>query len=163
MAGGDPDNNTYELVFKESPNYESPADADGNNMYHVTIITTDNEGASSELPLVITVTNEDEPGSVSLLDHPTGGRAAYHGHAHRPRHEESPRSSGSGVAPIQPVPPASLPSRAPRLTTYTPVMTVEDDPVTSENEGVDGDEGMYLEVTVKYFDNAKDEGWTTLH
>ena len=38
--------------------------------------------------------------------------------------------------------------------TYTPVMTVEDDPVTTENEGVDGDEGMYLEVTVKYADNA---------
>ena len=29
--------------------------------------------------------------------------------------------------------------------TYTPVMTVEDDTVTTENEGVDGDEGMYLE------------------
>ena len=35
-------------------------------------------------------------------------------------------------------------------------MSVPDDPITSENEGVDGDEGMYLEVTVKYQDNAKD-------
>ena len=58
--------NTYELVFKESPNYESPADADGNNKYHVTIITTDNEGASSSLPLVITVMNVDEDGKVTL-------------------------------------------------------------------------------------------------
>ena len=40
--------------------------------------------------------------------------------------------------------------------TYTPVKSVPDDPITSENEAVDGDEGMYLEVTVKYQDNAKD-------
>ena len=33
-------------------------------------------------------------------------------------------------------------------------MTVEDDPVTTENEGVDGDEGKYLRVTVLYLDNA---------
>ena len=45
---------------RQSPNYESPADADGNNKYHVTIVTTDNEGASSSLPLVITVMNVDE-------------------------------------------------------------------------------------------------------
>ena len=44
--GGAAGNNTYELGFKESPNYESPADADGNNKYHVTIITADNEGAT---------------------------------------------------------------------------------------------------------------------
>ena len=58
--------NTYELTFKESPDYESPADADGNNKYQVTIITADNEGATSELALVITVENVNEPGKVSL-------------------------------------------------------------------------------------------------
>ena len=46
--------------------------------------------------------------------------------------------------------------------TYTPVKSVPDDPVTSENEKVDGDEGMYLEVTVKYRDNASARRWTTL-
>ena len=65
-AGGVAENNTYELVFKESPNYESPADADGNSMYHVTVITADNEGATHELPLVITVLNVDEEGEVTL-------------------------------------------------------------------------------------------------
>ena len=53
--GGVSTDTTYDLVFKASPNYESPADADGNNKYHVTIITADNEGATNELPLVITV------------------------------------------------------------------------------------------------------------
>ena len=66
VAGGTEGDNTYELVFKESPNYESPADADGNNKYHVTIITADNEGATSALPLVITVDNIDEDGKVAL-------------------------------------------------------------------------------------------------
>ena len=41
-------------------------------------------------------------------------------------------------------------------------MSVEDDPVTTENEGVDGDEGMYLEVTVMYVDNASAMTRTTL-
>ena len=86
--------------FRESPDYESPGDADGNNRYHVTVITTDNEGASSSRPLVIEVTNVDEDGDGHAVDHPAGGRAAHHGHAHRPRHEGHARSSGSGNAPI---------------------------------------------------------------
>ena len=57
-------------------------------------------------------------------------------------------SSGSGVAPITTG--GFIAIQGATSDTYTPVKSVEDDPVTSENEGVDGDEGMYLEATVKY-------------
>ena len=150
-AGGTPDNNTYELVFKESPNYESPADADGNNKYHVTIITADNEGATSELPLVITVMNIDEPGKVTLSHAQPAIGEAITATLTDPdlkvvevEWQWGRSDSLGGFIAIQ----------GATSDTYTPVKSVVDDPVTSENEGVDGDEGMYLEVTVMYRDNA---------
>ena len=47
------------LTFKDSPNYESPADANKNNVYLVTINASE---TSDPLDLEITVTDEDEPG-----------------------------------------------------------------------------------------------------
>ena len=152
--GGDDDNNAYELVFKESPNYESPADADGNNMYHVTIVTADNEGASSELPLVIEVTNVNEPGKVTLsttqpaVGEPITATLTDPDMKITDVEWQWGRSvTNGGFIPIQ----------GATSDTYTPVMSVDDDPVTTENEGVDGDEGMYLEVTVTYADNESAE------
>ena len=146
--------NQYDLVFKESPNYESPADADGNNKYHVTIITTDNEGASSSLPLVVTVLNIEEPGKVTLshaqpaIGEPiTATLTDPDTKVVEVEWQWSRSDSTDGWAPIQ----------GATSDTYTPVKSVPDDPITSENEGIDGDEGMYLQVTVMYRDNASDK------
>ena len=51
------------LSFKSSPNYESPADVGGDNVYNVTI-----NRSGGSLDVVVTVTNVDEGGSVSLDD-----------------------------------------------------------------------------------------------
>ena len=51
------------LSFKKSPNYESPADADKDNVYMVTL-----EASGGTRDVSVTVTNEDEGGSVSLND-----------------------------------------------------------------------------------------------
>ena len=51
------------LSFKESPNYESPADADEDNVYMVTV-----NAARGSTDVAVTVTNVDEPGSVTVLD-----------------------------------------------------------------------------------------------
>ena len=153
VAGGTEDDNTYELVFKESPNYESPADADGNNKYHVTIITADNEGASSELPLVITVMNVDEDGKVTLsttqpaIGQPVTATLTDPDMKITEVEWQWGRSVISG---------GFILIQGATSDTYTPVKSVPDDPVTSENEKVDGDEGMYLQVIVKYQDNASD-------
>ena len=124
-------------------------------MYHVTVITTDNEGASSSRALVITVTNVDEPGSVSMSTSQPAVEQALTATLTDPdmkidevRWQWSRSDSLAGPwAPI----------RGATSDTYTPVRTVEDDPVTSENEGVDGDEGMYLQAQVLYLDNASSE------
>ncbi len=144
----------YDLMFKEEPNYESPADADGNNMYHVTIVVTDNEGASSSLPIVIMVDNVEEEGSVSFSTTQPAIGEAITATLTDPdmRIVEVVWQWGRADVPGGPF----LPIQGATSDTYTPIMSVDDDPVTSENEGVDGDEGMYLEVTVKYADNASD-------
>ena len=158
VAGGTEDDNTYELVFKESPNYESPADADGNNKYHVTIITADNEGATSELPLVITVMNKNEDGKVTLsTTQPAVGQPVT-ATLTDPDMKITEVSWQWGRNVISG---GFIPIQGATSDTYTPVKSVPDDPVTSENEKVDGDEGMYLEVTVKYRDNASARRWTT--
>ena len=74
LAG--PDGDSFRLVqtvgrlleFKESPNYENPADADGDNVYKVTMWTIDNDGARFELNICVTVQNVNEAGEVTLYD-----------------------------------------------------------------------------------------------
>ena len=46
-----------ELSFAEAPDFETPADADGDNIYSVTLTVTDPSGASAELPLKLSVTD----------------------------------------------------------------------------------------------------------
>ena len=48
------------LTFKTSPNYEAPADADGNNVYQVTIKASDG-AKTGNLEVTVTVTDENEP------------------------------------------------------------------------------------------------------
>ena len=55
------------LMFAASPNYEAPADADTDNMYQVTV----HGNAGGEMDMVdvtVTVTNVDEPGTVTLSE-----------------------------------------------------------------------------------------------
>ena len=154
LGGADGDD-VYELGFRESPNYESPADADGNNKYHVTIITADNEGATSERALVIEVMNKNEDGKVTLSTTQPAVGQPITATLTDPDMKivevewqwERSELPTTGFIDI----------RGATSDTYTPLMTVEDDEVTSENEGVDGDEGKYLRVTVTYADNASDD------
>ena len=51
------------LSFKSSPNFESPADADGDNVYSVTV-----NAARGSTDVTVTVTNVDEAGKVTIDD-----------------------------------------------------------------------------------------------
>ena len=57
-----------QLSFKKAPNFESPADADMDNMYMVTVVATDSgtPKMTATRDVVITVTNADETGSVTF-------------------------------------------------------------------------------------------------
>ena len=65
---GDPDATTgaRALTFKNSPNFESPTDANQDNAYKVTIIATDKKSLIGTRDVTVTVRNLDEVGTVSL-------------------------------------------------------------------------------------------------
>ena len=54
------------LTFKASPNYEMPADADGDNVYEVTVAATDADSNRGEMSVEVKVANEDEGGIVTV-------------------------------------------------------------------------------------------------
>ena len=54
------------LTFKESPNFEAPADMDTNNVYMVTVEASDGTTDNVMQAVTVTVTNVDEPGMVTL-------------------------------------------------------------------------------------------------
>ena len=54
------------LHFISPPDFENPSDADRDNVYEVTIMVTDKEGALGEKSVRITVTNVDEMGTLTL-------------------------------------------------------------------------------------------------
>ena len=56
------------LVFKNQPDYENPADADGDNVYKVTVVTFDGDGGRGEFDVCIAVMNINEGGKITLLD-----------------------------------------------------------------------------------------------
>ena len=56
------------LVFTTQPDYENPADADGDNVYKVTVVAIDNGGARGEFDVCIAVMNIDEEGKITLRD-----------------------------------------------------------------------------------------------
>ena len=139
------------LTFAAKPNYESPADADMNNKYQVSIITTDDEGLSHELPLVIEVENIDEAGKVSLsTEQPAIGQTITATLSDPDMGENSvvwkweraSRRTGGTFTLIHGATSA----------TYTPVKSVKDDKTTTADETVVGDEGQFLRVTVTYRD-----------
>ena len=57
---------TRTLAFKANPDYESPGDSGGNNVYEVTVKVTDSKGNSDEQDVTIKVTNMEELGVVTL-------------------------------------------------------------------------------------------------
>ena len=56
------------LVFRNQPDYENPADADGDNVYKVTVVTYDGDGGRGEFDVCIAVMNINEAGKITLLD-----------------------------------------------------------------------------------------------
>ena len=57
---------TRTLAFEDAPNYESPGDSGGNNVYEVTVVVTDSKGNTDEQDVTVKVTNMEETGMVTL-------------------------------------------------------------------------------------------------
>ena len=54
------------LAFKAAPDYEMPGDANGDNVYEIMVVATDNEGATGMMSVTVKVTNVNEDGVVAL-------------------------------------------------------------------------------------------------
>ena len=54
------------LAFNSSPDFENPADRGSNNVYNITVGASDTGGRLTEVYVTVTVTNVDEPGTVTL-------------------------------------------------------------------------------------------------
>ncbi len=65
-ADGTLDDGTYELTFTAVPNFEMAADAGGDNVYNITVTATDSDGQTDMKAVTVTVTNMNEPGTVTL-------------------------------------------------------------------------------------------------
>ena len=62
------------LTFNSSPDFENPADRGSNNVYNITVGASDTGGRLTEVDVTVTVTNVDEPGTVTLSsDQPEEG------------------------------------------------------------------------------------------
>ncbi len=59
------DRNTGELTFKNTPNFESPADSNRNNEYLVTVQATDEGNLRGELAVTVTVNDVNEAPAIS--------------------------------------------------------------------------------------------------
>ena len=72
------------LVFKtarDAPDFENPADYDGDNVYKVTIVVIDNNGGRGEFEVCVDVLNIDEDGEIALVD--ANGNAVAQPNANR--------------------------------------------------------------------------------
>ena len=65
IASGADDTNGA-LTFRASPNYEMPADADGDNVYEVVVSASDADSNRGEMDVEVKVANVDEDGTVAL-------------------------------------------------------------------------------------------------
>ena len=69
LSGYDADDFTIDggvLTFEASPDYEKPTDTGRNNVYNVTVEASDSEGNTASRDVTVTVTNVEEPGTVTL-------------------------------------------------------------------------------------------------
>ena len=58
----------HELKFRAVPDYETPADEGGNNVYNVTVNVEDDEGMSATRPVTVTVTNVNDAPMITTME-----------------------------------------------------------------------------------------------
>ena len=64
--GNEDEGTPGELKFKAKPDYEMPTDANTDNVYEVTVRAADDDGNIGTMDVKVTVSNEDEIGTVTL-------------------------------------------------------------------------------------------------
>ena len=139
---------TYNLTFKEPPDFDSPMDANRDNSYMVSVVATDKAGLMGMEDVTITVTEVPEDGKVTLsTTQPAVGRPIT-AMLSDPDNNETGlqwqwQRSGDGTT--------FTVIEGATSATYIPA---DDD---ADTEADESDEGMYLRAMVSYRDDASTE------
>ena len=143
------------LVFRSALDFETPADADGDNVYKVTIVAIDNAGGRAEFDVCIDVTNENEDGMVTLFDTSGDELTQPHAHGEITAKESDPDGGVRGVT-------WAWTRDQNEGGGFTEVVNDdEDNPViTATYTPTNDDKGWYLRATARYHDlfSAEDAG-----
>ena len=124
-----------ELTFKDSPDFEGPVDDNLNNVYKV-MVQASSDGQTATEALEVTVTDEDEPGKVTLSQpQPQVGRGLV----------ATLNDVDAGVADER--------WQWARGASADGPWTDIDKATSSSRNPVAADDGMYLQATVTYEDN----------
>ena len=151
MAGDTGVTNT--LAFKANPNYESPGDSGGNNVYEVTLVVTDSKGNTDEQDVTVKVTNIEEDGVVTLStlqprvgfpvtatladpDNVTAGSVSWQWYRGELTQVSKPMLYQRQNAP--PLLPTTVPSRTQRLTSIHPLRVTKAITLTAAATYTDG-------------------------
>ena len=138
------------LVFRNQPDYETPADANGDNVYKVTIVTLDGHGGKAEFDVCIAVMNVNEDGKITLRD--GNGDELDQPYAHGPITADltDPDGGVTGVTWMWARSELNPPFTADTDTDFTDPMI---DTYTPTNE----DTSFFLRVTATYMDAKNEE------
>ena len=137
-----------ELNFEASPDFESPGDADADNVYEVTVVVTDSGANTASRDVTVKVTNVDEDGMVTLSTLQPEAKISVTASLTDPdgditglKWQWSRADSAQGT--FEDIEGATS-------ATYTPIQGVDGD------VGADGTSGrMFLRATATYSDAAK--------
>ena len=148
------DGYTSTLAFKAKPDFESPTDANKDNVYEVTVVGTDGNGNSGMKQVTVKVTNVEEAGKVTLP-----GAQPQVGTAIMAALSDSDIVSESSVAwqwyrlPNTTVP-DPLPTEA--CTATSPNACLIKDAVSDSYTPTSDDGASYLLVSATYLDSTSD-------
>ena len=144
------------LVFRNQPDYENPADADGDNVYKVTVVTFDGVGSDAgrgEFDVCIAVMNIDEAGKITLLDE--DGNELVQPRAQGPI--TAKLTDPDGVVPVVTWQWARSQNDPPTSGDPQDIVPATSDTYTPTN----ADTGYFLSVTATYMDAKNDDAVDT--
>ena len=147
---------TRTLSFKADPNYESPGDSGGNNVYEVTVVVTDSKGNTDEQDVTVKVTNVGEDGTITLSTLQPRVGFPVTATLSDPDNVDADSVSWQWYRGVIPNPPSGLPETecADAAATTCPIKDATSDTYTP----MAGDIDKTLSAVASYTDGSPNEG-----
>ncbi len=142
------------LVFRNQPDYETPADYDGDNVYKVTVVTLDGHGGRGEFDVCIAVMNINEAGKITLRDEEGNELVQPYAHGRITADLTDPDEGVTGITWAWTRSDLNPPFAAVRFTDADDMEI--DNPMSATYTPTNVDTGFFLRVTATYKDAKND-------